>query len=538
VKLLRIAVFASLTACSVSTAWAQYGLYGSPEMLRLPQQNTEQNYAAPAAYPSTAAPAVQPAPTAVYAPVQPQYGYAEQPQFRYPAQSPATAMYQPYQPGAQYRYPGPYLQPSMRTAAVNPPVASQSMPAPTGVPVSAPSPADALPPQTNNLMNQMLAEDGNVGRGCPNNCGPMNRYEQSACGPSQNGSYQNGPCQSGCGYDNYGCDGCGCGCPWYASASALALSRSEGRRLWTAYDSGNQANQLVNTQDIPLAWKWGGEISIGRRFCWCDTSWAVEATYWTTEAFTGDLCVTNPYPPNLVSTPLRVFELQFNGFPGTAWFDNAKEQQLSRRDEFQNLEVNLIRQQLACSCNSPWDIGWSFGVRYFRFEENLTIGSLQEGCNWGQQTGVCEAYLNDTVTNSLFGFQFGFDAGYSLCKCVRVFVSPKFGIYNDHMNQNFRAYLGNGVEATTGDSGVPGTFPVLASRDALAFLTQIDLGVDWQITQGWSARLGYRVLAMTGIALADDQFPQYIVDVPEIAHIDNHSSLILHGVFAGLTYNF
>jgi hypothetical protein len=38
--------------------------------------------------------------------------------------------------------------------------------------------------------------------------------------------------------------------------------------------------------------------------------------------------------------------------------------------------------------------------------------------------------------------------------------------------------------------------------------------------------------------LADDQFPQYIVDMPEIAHIDNHSSLLLHGAFAGLTYNF
>ena len=115
---------------------------------------------------------------------------------------------------------------------------------------------------------------------------------------------------------------------------------------------------------------------------------------------------------------------------------------------------------------------------------------------------------------------------------------PKVGIYNDHMNQDFRAYLGNGAAATTGSSGVAGTYPVCSSRDALAFLTQIDLGLDWTISRCWSARLGYRVLAMTDIALADDQFPQYLVDVPEIAHIDNHSSLVLHGVFAGLTYNF
>ena len=61
-KFLRIALFASLAGCSVSAAWAQYGLYGSPEMLRLPQQNTDQGYAPSAAYPTTAAAVPQPAP--------------------------------------------------------------------------------------------------------------------------------------------------------------------------------------------------------------------------------------------------------------------------------------------------------------------------------------------------------------------------------------------------------------------------------------------------------------------------------------------
>jgi hypothetical protein len=40
------------------------------------------------------------------------------------------------------------------------------------------------------------------------------------------------------------------------------------------------------------------------------------------------------------------------------------------------------------------------------------------------------------------------------------------------------------------------------------------------------------------VGLADAQIPQYIVDIPEIAHIDSNGDLILHGAFAGLTYNF
>ncbi len=258
--------------------------------------------------------------------------------------------------------------------------------------------------------------------------GILNRSEPSPCGSYANGNE----------FDGFNCEGCGC-CPWYVGANALIMSRNEGRRLWTSYDATNEANQFTNTQDIGLAWQAGGEITIGRRFCWCDATWAVEATYWTTEAFTGSVCTTNPVPGNLVSTPLRVWEIQFNGYPGTDWFDNAKEQQLSRRDEFQNVEVNLVRQQVACCCDSPWDIGWTIGFRYFRFQENLTYGSLQAGCNWGQQGGICEAYLNDTVTNNLFGCQFGVEMGYCVCNNFRLFFCPKFGIYDDQMNQDFRA---------------------------------------------------------------------------------------------------
>ena len=132
-RLFRIALFASIAVCSASAAWAQYGLYGAPEPLRVPQQNvapsypprlpaptyaapsyaaptTGPSYTAPAgypntyypgasAYPSTSAPMVQPAPRPAYYQPYPSYSPYPPPQYRYAAQPPATAMYQPYQPG-------------------------------------------------------------------------------------------------------------------------------------------------------------------------------------------------------------------------------------------------------------------------------------------------------------------------------------------------------------------------------------------------------------------------------------------------------
>lgn len=88
-KLFQIALYTSLALCSASAAFAQYGLYGSPDVLQMPQQNAAGQYATPAGYPTTATPMAERLPGPAY-------------------YQPSAATYQPYQPGAQYRYPRPY----------------------------------------------------------------------------------------------------------------------------------------------------------------------------------------------------------------------------------------------------------------------------------------------------------------------------------------------------------------------------------------------------------------------------------------------
>jgi hypothetical protein len=517
-RAIRITLFASLIGFSASAVWAQYGLYGAPETLRVPQEPTPA--AAPVEYPATETPTAQPAPVAVYAQPQPQYAYPVQssttyqpaPQYRYPAQPSATAMYQPYQAGAQYRYPGPYSRANVRTAAAEQPV--PPMPAPPAMPGQqrlAPQPApNYAAPQNAGVMNQMLADQS-----CNGGCyrGSVNQFEQSACGG----------------------DGCNLGgmcgaCPWYAGVYGLILGRSEGRRVWTSYEDGVPTNQLTNTQ-FGTEWKWGGEVQFGRRFCCGCVPYAVEATFWTTEPLTGYRSTT--CPGGAVSTPLELNPLTFGGVAAQNWFDGAQEHRLWRRDEFYNFEINLIREQLAWACDSPWDIGWSVGVRYFRFQDYLQFGSLAaSGTGWGDLPAT--AYFSDTITNNLVGAQFGFDAAYCVGGGFRVFIAPQVGIYNNFLETDFEARTGDGVNGL----GPYGSYPVHSTLNGLAFLTQIDIGADWQFSRNWSARVGYRVVAVTGMGLADDQFPQYMVDTPDIANIQHCSSLVLHGAFFGVTYNF
>ena len=82
--------------------------------------------------------------------------------------------------------------------------------------------------------------------------------------------------------------------------------------------------------------------------------------------------------------------------------------------------------------------------------------------------------------------------------------------------------------------------PTRSSRIANIFsvLSQIDVGLDWQITQRLGARVGYRVVAITGVGLADNQIPLYLNDIPAIQDIDRNGSLLVHGAFAGMTYCF
>ena len=53
-----------------------------------------------------------------------------------------------------------------------------------------------------------------------------------------------------------------------------------------------------------------------------------------------------------------------------------------------------------------------------------------------------------------------------------------------------------------------------------------------------SAGVGYRLIAISELGLADNQIPFYIVDIPEIRRVDSNGDLLLHGGFASLTIGF
>ena len=517
-KILHIPLFfLCLLSLAVSPAWGQFGLYGAPEMVGLPQAappvGPQAVYAAPPAYAvSRTAP-----PYAVEAGIHD--GQVTQAAASYPSTATPVSLAAPKPP-----------------AVPKPPAA----PSPAGAHLA---PAARLPdqqqPQSANVVDKMLDEaNGQVDYGyadygcadCGESCDAsspfrqtLDRFRQAAMG---------------------GCDGGACGqerFPWYCSTSALVMTRNKGNKVWLSYEDGDESNQLMNTNDIDLAWREGAEVRLGRRFCGCGQHWALEGVYWTLQPFYGRIELTDP---SGLATPLQFNEVFLpNPSPPPAtvnadeFFGNAAAEHVLRRsNKLYNIEINLVNYPMAFGCDSRLDLNWLVGARFFRFEENLLFGSLQGG-GWTWDDLTHQAFLSDRIYNNLIGFQFGCEAGYQVCCTWRVFVAPKFGIYNNHIRNSFELFRGDGQMAT--QTAYPGeSYPVNSHTDCISFLTQVDLGVEWQFAENWSAQVGYRVVAITGVGLADNQIPPYVVDIPEIRDIDTNGDLILHGAFAGVRFNF
>ncbi|GIX02812.1 MAG: hypothetical protein KatS3mg112_1749 [Thermogutta sp.] len=328
---------------------------------------------------------------------------------------------------------------------------------------------------------------------------------------------------------------------WYFEGAGLIMGRNDPNRVWFSYQSNNNANEIMNSEQARTAWQGGWLATVGHSFA-CD-NWRLEGTYWGLAVMKGDATATHP---DFVSSTLDFTDVVYADptIPGLPvdLFTGAYEQTLWRSNEIHNAEINLIRHRI------PWEgyrvgVDWLVGVRYFRFDERLTYGSKRHPDPWGSQPEL-EGYLSDRVENNLVGVQLGFDVRWPISDCLVLSCRPKVGLYNNHIHNRFDAYRGDGELFAPNPNPpvgtpVPGRYPVVSSDDRFSVLTEIEARLTWQINPRWSAFVGYRLVAVSEIALADEQYPFYVVDIVDaIQHIDSNGDLLLHGGVAGLSFDF
>ncbi len=459
-KHLRVLPLLAVALLTTAEAWAQYGLYGAPEVLPLPR------------------PHQQSAPGGL-------------------AYSSATML----DPSAPAVVPTFAADPEGQPLTV----------APEGMPIQTPLPGAAPAPNVIDRMLEQAPADG----GRSDECGSFGAAVADGCCPPCVPCYQS---------------------QWYVEAAGLIMGRNDARRLWTTYRTDNEPLQLMNSDDVDMDWAGGAEIRFGRNIC-CGI-WSLEGTFWGLFPESGGAL----WDDGLVSTPLIVDDIEFDdgvnpAVNGMDLFDRADAHRLWRKEQIYNLELNLIRHQLE-TCG-PLNCDWGLGVRWFHFDEEFEFASLDEGFTWGEDP-TREAYLRDEVDNDLLGFQIGCNVSYQWNR-LKLFAAPTCGVFGNHMQHEFIIYRGDGVVATpTVDSGMQGiaSYPVKSSETSVSFLSEIDIGLSYEFLPRWNAFGGYRVVYATGMALAENQIPSYVIDTPELAEIDNDGDFVLHGAFGGVSYSF
>ncbi len=316
---------------------------------------------------------------------------------------------------------------------------------------------------------------------------------------------------------------CDPGQRWWFQVGGLVMARDYNDELWFSCSLLNPSQRVLTTADVEADYEGGIEATLGHRL---GANWWALLTYWTLEPMNEQVVVQDP--TGQLGTTLDFLSLSLSGTPVTDWYDYALAHKLALRSEFHNVELNFVHNRWPVKPCSPLFFSYQVGARWFRFDEDFLYASADTATTFGTDPAN-EIYLDIDVSNNLIGAQVGCMLEYYFWRHLGVFVAPRVGIYSNHMTLKYRIYSGDGLSA----------LDVRSNKGDFAALAQLDVGAAWWINPNLSLWIGYRLVAVSGVALTTDQMPLHVMDdVDLIRQIDSNGHLLLHGGFAGLTWTF
>ena len=321
-------------------------------------------------------------------------------------------------------------------------------------------------------------------------------------------------------------DRCGC---WSATVGGLYLRRDRPNDQWLSFDTADINSHLLSTRDADTKWNDGVEVRLRRELA-CNR--ALELVYWGRFHDSATATVTDAAAAGDLNTTMNMSNVFFSGGGSEVvdWFDDADQHTITRDLEFHNVEFNLLHHAIYSEGCGAANLSWYGGLRFFRVDDGLLYSSVAgaAGGPGGTATAGGTASLDLDTENNLIGVQIGALGEYFVTDSLSLNLGGNIGLYGNDINQRFR------VNNTDGETA----YDIRSSKTDVSFLAQIDLGGSWYVGNRWRLFTGYRAVAVTGLALTDDQLPTFLADADGIADIDSGSSMILHGGYMGAEFTF
>lgn len=190
---------------------------------------------------------------------------------------------------------------------------------------------------------------------------------------------------------------------------------------------------------------------------------------------------------------------------------------------------------LARACSGRLRIQNSHGFRWFQLEDELEIGGNVDGT---AGYGPSDIYYKSEAENNLFGYQFGSRLSYCMGSRTMLNLGGKIGVYGNDATY-FHSISTTTIPAYTDSQGAgAGDIFTEQSDVALSGLGELDLGLGYRISNCWTINGGYRVLAACGVATSLGQMPTEYTTAASAGSVRADDSLILHGAYVGLDYNW
>jgi hypothetical protein len=320
------------------------------------------------------------------------------------------------------------------------------------------------------------------------------------------------------------------------------MTRDRENNVWLSYDTDDIRSRVLNTHDASHSYSSGFEARLGL-FLGQGTT-AIEAVYWETYPGSEE---ANAFGANVVldlDTILHFDGLSYDPGGGpqlvaTSFFQ-ADRHRLRKEYSLYNIELNMFEAcyTQVCGCDNV-KLSWAAGIRYVSFDEGFLYSTDPTDVLF---TGAAdELHYEVEVTNDLLGFQVGGRADVCFSPGFTSYIDTKVGFFVNHSGQRSRIFGSNGL-AVVSDAASPylGTAIDIASKKTAAtFVAEFRAGIDYQLSRGWNATIGYRAIGLTGVALSTNQIPvDFISAIDSLRSVDTNGSLIAHGAYGGLTFNY
>ena len=322
---------------------------------------------------------------------------------------------------------------------------------------------------------------------------------------------------------------------WFAGFAGLIMTRSLSGGATTSVVPG--AGAVLSTTDAGATWPGGIDVHLGRWFGRSQRH-GLEAIYWGVYGIGSTASVTDA-ANGLDAIPQAAGVAVGSTAVAADFLADSRAQRIARDDIVNDIEFNWLfaphgRPEFRQDDAGGLTCIWLAGFRFFQLSDALAFtslaGSVPPGATFGYAGGSSQLDLDVATTNNLYGGQLGAKLDWHVFPRVRISLVPKGMLAGNAITASSSLATGNGVAATFADDS-----PVRAKTNAgtVAWLGSADLGVAWDIRPRWSLFLGYRVVGVGNVALADDSWPTEISSPSSLSRIDANGSTFVHGAFAG-----